>query len=176
MVPQSHRICCKYWNTLWMLDHAGGYYGTDFKDFKGATQGDPLPPTILNMVVDAVVCHLILLVPGVAGVQDRWGREVRYCAEFFYVDDSLVALTDPVWMQGEFDTLTGLFDRVGLQKNVRKTVGIICHPLCAAGTQLEAVYERRMTGEGIIYRSRQRVRVQCPYYGENLKLGLLAVH
>ena len=35
---------------------------------------------------------------------------------FFYVDDGLVASTDPEWLQGAFDTLTGLFDRVELCK------------------------------------------------------------
>ena len=53
---------------------------------------------------------------------------------FFYVDGGLVALTDPVWLQGSFDTLTGVFDRLGLQKNVGKTVRMIVHPCRAVVT------------------------------------------
>ena len=38
--------------------------------------------------------------------------------EFFYVEDGVVASTDPGWIQLAFDMLTGLFDRVGLRTNV----------------------------------------------------------
>ena len=40
-----------------MVTRAGGYYGDAFKGAWGVTQGDPLSPTILNVVVDAVVHH-----------------------------------------------------------------------------------------------------------------------
>ena len=38
-----------------MVARAGGYYGTAFQRERGVTQGDPLPPTIFNVVVDVVV-------------------------------------------------------------------------------------------------------------------------
>ena len=60
--------------------------------------------------------------------------------------------------------------------NVGKTVGMVFPPFQAAGTQLGAVYERRMMVEGLTYRERQRVMVQCLDYGEDMALGLLAVH
>ena len=41
---------------------------------------------------------------------------------------SLVTSTDLVWSNGEFDTLTRLFDRVGIRKNIRKMVGLIFCP------------------------------------------------
>ena len=40
-----------------MAARAGGYYGAAFKGARGVTQGDPLPPTIFNVVVDTVVRH-----------------------------------------------------------------------------------------------------------------------
>ena len=43
-------------------------------------------------------------------------------------------------------------------------------------TQSEAAYKRRMTGEGISYWDRQRVRVECSECGEELAVGLLSVH
>ena len=52
---------------------------------------------------------------------------------------------------GAFDTLIGLFDRVGIQKNFMKTVGMICHPFRAVGTQSDAACEWRMTTEGLSY-------------------------
>ena len=45
-----------------MVAHAGGYYGSPFRGERGVTQGDPMLPTIFNMVVEAVVCHWEYLV------------------------------------------------------------------------------------------------------------------
>ena len=42
-----------------MIARAGGYYGEAFKGARGFTQGDPLSPTIFNVVMDAVVRHWI---------------------------------------------------------------------------------------------------------------------
>ena len=44
-----------------MVARAGRYYGKGFKGEIGVTQGDPLSPTIFNVVVDAVVRHWLLL-------------------------------------------------------------------------------------------------------------------
>ena len=44
-----------------MVAQAGGYYRTSFKGARWVTQGDPLSPTIFNVVVDAVVFHLVTL-------------------------------------------------------------------------------------------------------------------
>ena len=52
--------------------------GRHSKVFGGLTQGDPLSPNILNVVVDAVVCHWILLVAGCVGGKDGWGREGQH--------------------------------------------------------------------------------------------------
>ena len=96
--PQDRHIRCKNWKRIRMVDRTGGYYRAAFKFFRGVTHGDPLHPTIFNMVVDAVLWHWILLEEGVEGGQDGWRREVRHCTTFFYTDDRLVSLTDPVWM------------------------------------------------------------------------------
>ena len=74
---------------------------------------------------------------------------MRHRAAIFYVDYGLVVLTDPVWLQRSFDTMTRLFDRVGLQTNFGKTVGIIFRPFWSAGNQLEAAYKLWMMGEGL---------------------------
>ena len=44
-----------------MVERAGGYYGDAFKGTRGVTQGDPLSPTIFNVVVDAVVRHWVTM-------------------------------------------------------------------------------------------------------------------
>ena len=55
MGPQTRRILQEYWDTLRMVAHIGGYYGEVFKVFRGLMQGDPLSPTILYALMDAVV-------------------------------------------------------------------------------------------------------------------------
>ena len=57
------------------------------------------------------------------------------------MDDGLVALMDPVCLQGEFDTLTVFFYRVRLRKNSGMTVRMIYCPFRAVGKKSEAVYE-----------------------------------
>ena len=51
------RLLREYWSKSTMVPRAGGYYATGFKGERGVTQGDPLSPTIFNVVVDAVVRH-----------------------------------------------------------------------------------------------------------------------
>ena len=34
---------------------------------------------------------------------------------------------DPRWIQGAFSSFVGLFDRVGLQTNIRKNGSMVCH-------------------------------------------------
>ena len=51
------RLLREYWDKTTMVARAGGYYGKGFKRGGGMTQGNPLSPTILNVVVDAVVRH-----------------------------------------------------------------------------------------------------------------------
>ena len=66
----------------------------------------------------------------VKGAEDQGecGNEGRHKAALFYADDGMVASSYPHWLQGVFNTMVGLFDRVGLQANVGKTVGMVCRP------------------------------------------------
>ena len=74
---------------------------------------------------------------------------------FFYADNGVVASPDPVWLQTAFNTPTGIFERVGLWKNVQKIVGIIFQPLRAVGIQAYKAYKCQMTGDGRGYQERQ---------------------
>ena len=82
-------------------------------------------PAIFNVVMDAVVRTLVSLVAGGVGGPEGWGKEVLRCVTFIYTDNGLVVSTDPEWLQGAFDTLTGLFYRVGILTNVGKKVRML---------------------------------------------------
>ena len=104
--------------------------------------------------MDVVVRHQVTVVIMDAEEQGEFGKERRHQVALLYTYDGMVDLYDPQWIQGDFNTLVGLFDRVGLQTNVGKTVGMVCHPFQAAGNLLEVAYGRRVTGEGHTYRLR----------------------
>ena len=53
--PSSRRLLQTYWRRITMVAREGGYYGTAFQGARGMTKGDPLSPTIFNLLVDAVV-------------------------------------------------------------------------------------------------------------------------
>ena len=159
-----------------MVAREGGYYGTAFQVAHRLTQGDPLSPTILNVVVDSVVRSWVTGV--IAGVdeQGECGKEGRHQSDLFYAEDDMVALYDPRWLQGAFNTLVSLFDRVFLQTNVGKTVSMVCRPCQAAGNLLEAAYGRRITREGPTYRERLNRRLSCRVYRELMAVGSLESH
>ena len=78
-----------------MVARSGGYYGTAFKGDRGEIQGDPISPTIFNVVVDAVVRHWVT---GVIADAEEWGelgKEERHQAVLFYADDGMVDSSDP---------------------------------------------------------------------------------
>ena len=133
-----------------------GHYGTYFRGEIGATQGDLLSPTIFNVVVDAVVRHWVQGVLEESEERGELGQEGRHQSELFYADDCMVALSYPVWLQGAFNALVGLFDRMGLQTNFSKTVGMVCHTCQAAGNLTTEACRRRITVMGKSYRERLR--------------------
>ena len=69
-------------------------------------------------------------------------------AVFSYMNDDLVASTDPVWIQWAFDMLISLFELVGLQTNAVKAVDMVFQPGPIAGRQSAAAYRRLMTVKG----------------------------
>ena len=46
-------------------------------------------------------------------------------AGLFYADNGMVSSSDLGWLKSVFDKLVGIFDRVGLRTNFRKTVGMV---------------------------------------------------
>ena len=59
------------------------------------TQGDPLSPTIFNVVVDAVVRHWVNGVMEEAEARGETGQEGRHQAALFYAGDGMVVSLDP---------------------------------------------------------------------------------
>ena len=79
--PRKERILGYYWDQLSMVGRLFCYYSTPFKGHLGVTHGDPLYPTIFNMLVDVVICHWVTLVAGEEVGLDgfRWVYNVWRC-------------------------------------------------------------------------------------------------
>ena len=65
--PRDLRLLLRYWERLHIVARAEGYYVKPFHVDRGVTQGDPLSPTILNMVVYMVVYNWDYLMAERAG-------------------------------------------------------------------------------------------------------------
>ena len=64
-----------------MVVRVGSYYKVPFRGETGMTQGDPLSPTIFNVVVDTVVLHWESLVAGITGGGSSNGNGVGQMKE-----------------------------------------------------------------------------------------------
>ena len=106
--PSARCLLRTYWRRLTMVARAGGYYGEAFKGERGVTQGDPLSPTIFNVVVDAVVRHWIDGIVDETEEKGETGREGRHQSAVFCADDIMVVSSDPAWLQGAFSALVAI--------------------------------------------------------------------
>ena len=140
------------------------------------TQGNPLSPTIFNIVVDVVVRHWVMLAVEDAEKRRERGKEGRHQATLFYADDSMVASSDPRCLQWSFNALVGLLKRVRLCTNVGKMVSMTCRPCSEAGNQSEEAYGRKMMGKVPMYQERQNELFECGDCGKEMVAGLLASH
>ena len=97
-----------------MAAKVGGYYGLVFQGSRAVMHGDLPYSTIFNVVVDAVVRHWVTVMAESVKERSGSGRDCRNQNYLFYVDDGMVASSDPRWLQGAFSTPVGMFNRVGM--------------------------------------------------------------
>ena len=67
--PRTVQLHCTYWDRLTMVVKAGRYFGRPFKGYRGITQGHSLYLTILNVVMDAINFHWVMVVTPAEGAQ-----------------------------------------------------------------------------------------------------------
>ena len=145
-----------------MVARAVGYFGLKFKEYRSVKQGDPLPPTIFNVAVDAVIHYWVAVVAQTEDGTEGIGLSIQDLATHFYAYNGLVAPNHPERLQRTFDVLTGLFDRDSLLTNTRKMVSMACWP-CQTPVQMSSeAYKRRTTGTGTNFCEWNRRRATCP--------------
>ena len=100
------------------------YYGLPFEVYRGFTQGEPLSPTIFNLVNDAIIRHWVTVAME-AGVEGL-GMSIQDLVPYLYADDGVIMSTKIYSLQRAFDVLAELFDWVGLRKNTWKMLSMVC--------------------------------------------------
>ena len=76
---------------------------------------------------------------------ERMGLVLGWCIGMLYVDDGLVGLRDPEWLQGALNMLIGIFRWYGLVANVVKYKAMTCQTgEILSGMSEDAVNRRSM--------------------------------
>ena len=150
-----------YWCDAIMLCHASGFYGSSFKAGRGVTQGRPLFVKLFNILVDAVAHELFRQLRDDGDYEDDEIEELSTTFfTIFYVNDVYFALRDAAFLQLSLDILGGLFKRVGLQTNTKKTQAMICTP-GKIQVQLPVESYRRMQCERVLAAEWNSHSVEC---------------
>ena len=110
-----------------MVTRKNRYHEPQLNKTRGTTQGGIRYPTLFNVTVDSVVRHWILpTVEDLEVIQDRLVHVVGWSLGVFYVNEGLLGLWDPEWMQGALNVLIGMLHWIGLVVNIDKSKTMTC--------------------------------------------------
>jgi hypothetical protein len=142
------RLICTFWRDATMVCRRLRNYGGPFHAGQGVTQEGPLSPKLFNILVDAVLgewlrqlCDSCIMDP------DELDLLMAAFSAIFYVDEAYLAAWDPNFLQVALTSLVSLFERVGLETNIKKTQTMICTP-GQITTQFSTDSYRRRHGYG----------------------------
>ena len=79
-------------------------------------------------------------------------------------------------MQQDLNKIIGLFEKVGLKTNEKKTKYMVFRGPAAPFSLSDKAYARRCTGKGESYEERRKAQVKCDICGKEMKQGSLQRH
>ena len=91
--PRDLWIIRTYWGRLTMVARDKGYYRPPFKGHRRVTRGEPLSPTIFNLVVDTIIRHWVTVVAAIEVGMELIILLILDLTEYFYSENGLFALT-----------------------------------------------------------------------------------
>ena len=95
---------------------------------RGLTQGDPVYPTIFNIVVNVVVWGKLREVYRPQESPHRLVWETTEKKIVLYADNGRIAGRNPILVQGTLIKIVHMFEWLGLYKNMGKTKSMTCTP------------------------------------------------
>ena len=98
---------------------------TPLRGLRRVTHRDPLSPNILNMVVDAIIKHWVIVVAGEEASPYGFRCDIKWLAMFFYADDGILDSLRLARLQADLGLLAGIFEKLSLHTNANNTVGMV---------------------------------------------------
>lgn len=81
-------LMANFWEKQKLVIKQGHYFSSEFRPFRGVTQGDCVSPTLFNLIVDTVVQIIA------KDIRETEGQEI-HSMSVFYADDGMIGGTDP---------------------------------------------------------------------------------
>jgi len=150
--PNMMRLIASFWERHMVIPRQQAFFGNPFHADRGLATGDIPAPLFYNVVTDAVIRQWYI--DGSATGMTTKGR--------FYADDGELWDHNPAQLQMALASMEGLFIRMGLKINGRKTKALTTLPTIATTMISTPAYKRRMDGVGDTYRARKQQRTICP--------------
>jgi hypothetical protein len=174
--PKMIRLIRNFWRNAVLVCRASGNYSVPFQAGPGMTQGGPLSAKLFNILVDAVAWEWLRILRDENELEEE-AIDMLLTTFFaiFYVDDAYLALRDPDFLQRALDVLVGLFPRVGLETNMKKTQTMICTPGRICTQLLKASYQRMKRGLVMAEEWDSR-KVQCQQCGTSMAASSMRRH
>jgi hypothetical protein len=98
--PKMLRLQKHFWDTAKLVCRTRGNYGEPFNAKRGITQGGPLSFLMFNVCVDAIVREWLCQMLDKDIARNGIGNRVAKILVAFYVDDGLIASSDPFLAAG----------------------------------------------------------------------------
>jgi hypothetical protein len=128
---------------------------------------------MFNVCVDVVIREWLWRMMNKEATHGIFAEASREIVAFF-VDDGLVGLRDPVWLQGTLDVLIKLFESIGLRSNPDKTKVMMCIPGNIRVAHTEEAYHTQQYGP--VNPTAKHHWVECDNCGVSLAAGSLRSH
>ena len=155
--PRCIAVLRNAWNDSGMVPKRDGRFGKCITTTRGVRQGDIISPTLFNILVDAVL-----------RLERERLREVELSEANlpllqFYADDGLIgAGVNPDGVQASLDAVVEIFERFGIDVNVRKTKWMFVAGKHRVHRIQHGTYCNVVTGGRDSYIERGREMVSCP--------------
>ena len=131
-----------------------------------------------NILADKVVRYWLSITidDNGAATMDGLGRTVSDMLALLYADDTLIAATDPQWLQQALNLLVQLFCRMGLDTNVAKTKLMLCDCGFIPTAISNRAYLHRITGTGPSFQDHLQQKTTCMECSKCITIGALPAH